>query len=88
MTQGTLVISEVRVGPGVKRKKLKGKVQDNTFEMMEIDSLSLFFFYIYLLISLCLVLVAALRIFSCRIQDVVPLPGIQLRPSVLGAWES
>ena len=38
------MISEVRVGPGVKRKKLKAKVQDNTFEMMEIDSLSLSFF--------------------------------------------
>ena len=66
------MISEMRVGPGVKRKKLKARGQDNTFEMIEIDSLFFFFFNIYLFICLCLVLVAALRIFSCGIQDTVP----------------
>ena len=79
------MISEVRVGPGVERKNLKTRGQDNTFEMIEINSL---FFNIYLFICLCLVLVAALRIFSCGIQDVVPRPGIQSGPLVLGAWES
>jgi len=33
VTQGTLVISEVKVGPGVKRKNLKTRGQDNTFEI-------------------------------------------------------
>ena len=44
LTQGTLVISEMRMGPGVKRKKLKARGQDNAFEMIEIDSLSFYFF--------------------------------------------
>ena len=42
--------------------------------------------YIYLFIWLCQVLFVAYRTFSCGMWDLVPCPGLKLRPSTLGAW--
>ena len=45
----------------------------------------LFFKNIYLCIWLCRVLVAACRIFSCSLWDLVPWPGIKPRAPAVGA---
>ena len=47
-----------------------------------------FFLFRYLFIWLCWIFVAAHRIFSCDMWDLVPQPGIEPAPHALGAWES
>ena len=45
-----------------------------------------FFFNVYSFIRLLWVLVGTCRIFSCGMWYLVPRPGIESRPPVLGTW--
>ena len=65
--------------------------------MFHVDRIPFFFIYLFLFIWLHEVLVVACRIFdlhcgmrdltlSCGIWDLAPWPGIEPRPSALGAW--
>ena len=48
----------------------------------------LFYYYKYIFIWLHPVLVAACRIFSCSMGDLVPWPGMELRPPCTGSLET